>query len=96
MYNTWSILKIGYLELELREVIEFADGGASALDWLHPLNEAAAADPKTPLVLFFPGITGESSSDADKLIASWFKSKSFRIIPDMVEKLLELGNLKEN
>ncbi|EYC11264.1 hypothetical protein Y032_0051g2107 [Ancylostoma ceylanicum] len=40
----------------IREVIEFEDGGALGIDWLHP--EGCADD--APIVLFLPGITGST------------------------------------
>ncbi|VDM65718.1 unnamed protein product [Strongylus vulgaris] len=40
----------------IREVIEFEDGGALGIDWLHP--EDCPDD--APIVLFLPGITGST------------------------------------
>ncbi|ETN80056.1 hypothetical protein NECAME_09459 [Necator americanus] len=40
----------------IREVIEFEDGGALGIDWLHP--EGCADD--APIIFFLPGITGST------------------------------------
>ncbi|KAE9414625.1 hypothetical protein Angca_007790 [Angiostrongylus cantonensis] len=40
----------------VREVIEFADGGALGIDWLHPND----CEDDAPIILFLPGITGST------------------------------------
>ncbi|KIH49867.1 hypothetical protein ANCDUO_20057, partial [Ancylostoma duodenale] len=45
----------------VREVIEFEDGGALGIDWLHP--DGCTAD--APIVLFLPGITGTRQNEIE-------------------------------
>ncbi|GMT05208.1 hypothetical protein PENTCL1PPCAC_27382, partial [Pristionchus entomophagus] len=53
-----------------RELMRFADGGQSALDWLHPKDEQLNEDQTTPIVVFLPGITGSTHTAAYLLAAA--------------------------
>ncbi|KHJ90751.1 hydrolase, alpha/beta domain protein, partial [Oesophagostomum dentatum] len=44
----------------VREVVEFEDGGALGIDWLHPKN----CPDDAPIILFLPGITGSTQDCA--------------------------------
>nr|CCA16551.1 serine protease family S33 putative [Albugo laibachii Nc14] len=45
-----------------RELVEFPDGGISAIDWALPTNSKSLIDPTIPTMLILPGFTGTSQS----------------------------------
>lgn len=60
-----------------REIVEFADGGCTAIDWLHPKT----SNDNTPVLVLLPGITG-STHDASYLLpcAEEAHEKGWRVV----------------
>lgn len=50
--------------LYFREILTLADGGEIGLDWLE-----TGCDPKSPVILILPGLTGESQAEYIKCLA---------------------------
>jgi len=67
-----------------REIFELSDGGELALDWVvHPTDEANSASSQTvqrPIIVFVPGISGDSSILYCKSMAYTCLEKNFDMV----------------
>jgi abhydrolase domain-containing protein 1/3 len=58
-----------------REVVPLRDGGELALDWLEQ-----GLEPKSPLVLVLPGLTGNSQAEYIKSLMRAAQQEGFRCV----------------